>query len=107
MTAIYEDHIREVNERKVIKRVCDRCGLEIKVTGYTDIRAFRLCFVEQKHLAEGSRYREGWRVNDLCDNCVKLLKHWLKENNVRLEERTIADAPSLDFTCSDDTGNLL
>ncbi len=100
MTIIYEDYAEEVKKRKFVKRICDRCTAEIdNHFGRQRSRYFSLMFFKQMTLdSYNSRYEEGWEVEDLCDDCVKLLKVWLLENKVKMQERTIADYDKFYFT---------
>ena len=64
---------------EVRKRICDRCGCEIKYHGWTAlIKGFRKFFIRKLHNGNPDGYSySDWDV-ELCSDCTKELEHFIK-----------------------------
>ncbi len=84
-------HYNKITETKIVTRrelakiTCDKCALEIPDTywGSYDIREFDLSFAEGSSYPDGGN-KEGWEVEDLCNECIKWLYKLLTENGVKI-----------------------
>ena len=64
---------------EVRKRICDRCGCEIKYHGWTAlIKGFRKFFIRKLYNGnpDGYSYND-WDV-ELCSDCTKELERFIK-----------------------------
>ena len=79
MASVYETIEKTVTGQKLISCTCDWCHDDMSEDdmGAYDIREFSLEFSSGYSYPEGG-FREGWQVEDLCDNCVVKLRAMLE-----------------------------
>lgn len=64
---------------KITQHCCDRCGKEIKYIGWTGrFRLSRKLSVVMIHNGNNSGYEYSEDDKELCADCVKSYKEWLK-----------------------------
>ena len=75
MATEYETIEKTVTGKKLIRRTCDWCQGDMSEDdmGAFDVREFSLEFSEG-YSCPGGGSREGWQVEDLCDDCVVKLR---------------------------------
>ena len=79
----YEQYEKTVTCQKLVRVTCDWCGNEIPQPRDYEVREFTLEF------AKGSSYpdcgwKEGWQIEDLCDDCVEKLRGLLEEAKITI-----------------------
>lgn len=85
MTSHYAQQKQTVYRNVLLSITCDRCQTEVeKPPGY-HVRAFELEFSQGEAFPSGG-HRDGWKVSDLCDECVEFLERLLKSNGFVLEK---------------------
>ena len=81
MASIYKEteETRTYTSRELIRTECDRCGAVIPPDEPYEDRELDLRFTIGSSYPEGGN-KDGWQVEDLCDECVtglhKLLQEW-------------------------------
>ena len=78
-----EIYTRTVEDSRIIKVLCDRCGSELPKPRHHCTRELQITF------ATGFSYpdsisKQGWQVEDLCDDCVSWLRSLLEANGVKV-----------------------
>lgn len=86
MTARYEEYEEKVKRQRLVARLCDRCGNALRPAGHYEVREFELKFKTGSSYPDGGSGEE-WELEDLCDDCVVLLKELLQENGFKLTHR--------------------
>lgn len=77
-----------VTRRRLIKTTCDRCNAEIPGESLYGLREFDLSFSKGSSYPSGGR-KQGWEVEDLCDECIKWLHELLIENGVKITKTDV------------------
>jgi hypothetical protein len=87
MTTIYKQvrEVKEVIKEEFVSRVCDGCGKELpKDYGRKDYSTRDFEFTSGYSYPGPSGNKEGWRIDDLCDECVERLRKLLVENGFHI-----------------------
>lgn len=83
MTTEYEEYQELVTKYRELRTVCDRCGVVIPEPDTYDTLDFDLRCVKG-HSYSNDSGGSGWCVEDLCDDCVEILKTLLKQYSFKL-----------------------
>ena len=75
---------QEVVERQyIVAEFCDWCGRQIPPQSSYDVRDFELSFASGVVYPEGGS-KSGWKVEDMCDECVIKLRTMLESAGIRV-----------------------
>ena len=86
MTKKWETYTKTVEQRRCVSVTCDLCGEEICERRHIySVRDFELEFTEGDCYPDGG-FKEGWRVEDLCNQCVGKLKELLVVNGFKISK---------------------
>ena len=79
----YEEYTVETVKKHLLKITCDKCGAVIPFSGAYEARLFRLeaCTVTSY---PGACWKDGWKVEDLCDTCAEWLLRTLVAHGVTI-----------------------
>ena len=81
----YEEVTKEVAEKFVREITCDRCKAIIPLPVRRKHQVFRLeAYTEEMYPESG--WRDGWRVDDLCRDCVDWLFQTLIDAGVHITQ---------------------
>lgn len=78
----YTDEQVTKTVRHVTGTFCDWCGASIPGERTYDVREFTLSFESGYAYPEGGE-KKGWRVEDLCDNCVAKLRTLIEKAGIK------------------------
>jgi hypothetical protein len=89
MTSIYKEvrEIKEVVREEFVTCICDGCGRDLEKyygqKGY-NTRNFELEYTSGTSYPGPSGNEEGWKIEDLCDECVERLRKLLVDNGFQI-----------------------
>lgn len=72
--------------KQLTEVVCDRCAGPVEAEGQYDMREFTLEHKIGKSYPSESYVTDGWEVEDLCNNCIQVLRNILIDNGFKLKE---------------------
>jgi len=81
MAREYETIEETVERHKLVKHTCDWCDGDIVEEAVYAVREFSLEFSIGSAYPEGG-WKEGWQVDDLCDDCVDKLRVLLEGEGI-------------------------
>lgn len=88
MTRTYEEYKEEVTKERLVSRMCDWCSEEM---GWR-YGAARECYGSRDWCLEyasgtsfpDSGHKIGWKVEDMCDDCVTKLRQMLEDAGIEI-----------------------
>lgn len=84
MTRAYKEHKIMITHKELIAITCDWCGCIMNKPRAYEYREFTLEFSEgYNYYPDGGLMADGWKVSDLCNDCVVKLKALLEQNGIR------------------------
>jgi len=91
MTRVYEKQTETVERNVLISRTCDWCGVEMgEHYGYQrecyGERELEIYFLQGDNFGSEGGHLTGWKVPDLCDECVAKLRTALEELGIKVQD---------------------
>ena len=90
MTKVYEKQTKTVKRDVLVSRTCDWCGTRMderyghEREPYGE-RELTIRFLQGECFPDGD-YMYGWKVEDLCDDCVAKLRTALEELGIKVQD---------------------
>ncbi len=84
----YITKTEKVKRKHLNSTSCDKCGCVIPEESQGNRRKFELKFAAGYGYIDGGSM-EGWQVEDLCDDCVSILKDLLSQNGFNISDYEI------------------
>lgn len=79
-----ETRTETVQREYVIAEFCDWCGVRIPLPKGIDVRELEISFSAGYSTRDGGM-RQGWQVEDLCDDCVAKLRTMLENAGINVK----------------------
>lgn len=80
---ITESYEITIKKERILERICDKCNKPIPELTQFEVRDIEIEYTTGYAYPDNGAY-DGWRVEDLCDECVVWLRNLLESNGVRI-----------------------